>query len=377
MAVDFTSLPILDLQEAHSPDTKPSFLLALRDALVNVGFLYLKNPPIPDGLQDKLVEKAGAFFGLPTDVKENVQMVNSKYIRGWTALGVERTATTVDRRETFIVLFPSPKSGGDSTLKQVPDMQPVFEAYIASMQGLADEFTSLVAEALDLSPKVLSRLFNDPPLGLLKSAAYPNPGSSSSASEDTNFQGVGPHKDASFLTYLLQGTGHLSSLEVQNKSGAWISAPPIPNTLVINIGRGLEALTEGVCVATTHRVNLSPSQYIAPDGSPLGTRLSFPFFQTLHLDLRREDMSLDMPAHILSLRQRDVKSDAETFLDEIFKGPYGVSAFTSTLTSHPEVGRRWYPEILAEALEQQEKGKRMDDLRKETGANKEIRVDAN
>lgn len=256
-------------------------------------------------------------------------------------------------------------------------MQPVFEAYIASMQGLADEFTSLVAEALDLSPKVLSRLFNDPPLGLLKSAAYPNPGSSSSASEDTNFQGVGPHKDASFLTYLLQGTGHLSSLEVQNKSGAWISAPPIPNTLVINIGRGLEALTEGVCVATTHRVNLSPSQYIAPDGSPLGTRLSFPFFQTLHLDLRREDMSLDMPAHILSLRQRDVKSDAETFLDEIFKGPYGVSAFTSTLTSHPEVGRRWYPEILAEALEQQEKGKRMDDLRKETGANKEIRVDAN
>ena len=77
----------------------------------------------------------------------------------------------------------------------------------SEQQGQSEDLDASIGyyrEALDLSPKVLSRLFNDPPLGLLKSAAYPNPGSSS-ASEDTNFQGVGPHKDASFLTYLLQG----------------------------------------------------------------------------------------------------------------------------------------------------------------------------
>ena len=173
-------------------------------------------------------------------------------------------------------------------------------------------------------------------------------------------QGVGPHKDGSFLTYLLQGTGH-SSLEVQNKSGTWISAPPIPNTLVVNIGRSLEALTQGVCVATTHRVNLKPGQYLGPDNTALGKRLSFAFFQMVALDVTEEDMKVEIPPHILALRQNNVKSDAETFFVDLFKGPAGEALIANCITSYPELGKRWYPEILARMLDQQHKGKMLDD----------------
>lgn len=74
----------------------------------------------------------------------------------------------------------------------------------------------------------------------VKSAVHPLPDAQQVTA--TEFQGGGPHKDGLFLTYLLQGTGH-SSLEVQNKVDEWIAAPPIPGTLVVNIGRSLGAIT--------------------------------------------------------------------------------------------------------------------------------------
>ena len=50
----------------------------------------------------------------------------------------------------------------------------------------------------------------------------------------------------------------------------WISAPPIPNTFVINLGDALEHVTSGLLRATPHRVR-------ARHGAT-ADRLSFPFF---------------------------------------------------------------------------------------------------
>ncbi|RDW58917.1 uncharacterized protein DSM5745_11123 [Aspergillus mulundensis] len=47
------------------------------------------------------------------------------------------------------------------------------------------------------------------------------------------------------------GAAGLYCLEVQTQAGVWIAAPPLPGTLVLNIGRMLECSTHGVCAATT------------------------------------------------------------------------------------------------------------------------------
>lgn len=220
----------------------------------------------------------------------------------------------------------------------------------------------MVAEALDLDPTAFNKLLfqRRPRNSHLRIGAYPKPGCSQAT--ELEFQGVGPHKDGSFLTYLLQGTEH-SSLEVQNKSGNWIPVPPVPNTLVVNIGRSLEALTKGVCVATTHRVSLTLRQFLGPDNIPLGTRLSFAFFQFLDLDVTRDDMSLELPPQILQLREVDVKSDAETFFDDIFNGPVGEALLINLITSYPLLGERWYPDLLGKSLKQQHEAKLLDDAK--------------
>ena len=67
--MSFTSIPVLDLSQARDPATKPQFLAELRRALMEVGFLYLKNVGIEDEVFGEVVRLGKAFFDIPTEEK--------------------------------------------------------------------------------------------------------------------------------------------------------------------------------------------------------------------------------------------------------------------------------------------------------------------
>jgi isopenicillin N synthase-like dioxygenase len=67
--MSFTSIPILDLAAARDPATKPQFLKELRHALMEVGFLYLKNVGIEDELFQRVIELGTGFFDIPEEEK--------------------------------------------------------------------------------------------------------------------------------------------------------------------------------------------------------------------------------------------------------------------------------------------------------------------
>ncbi|KAJ5220378.1 Oxidoreductase 2OG-Fe(II) oxygenase family [Penicillium chermesinum] len=237
----------------------------------------------------------------------------------------------------------------DSTA--LPGFREAIENYIAQITNLSGKFTALIAEALDLPPNAFDEAFDNPQQHKLKLIKYPPP--PPDHSEATGFQGVGPHKDSGFLTFLLQATPH-HGLEVQNKAGDWISAPPIPDTFVINIGRALEAMTGGVCTATTHRVSLLKKNFVDSKGASLGARFSFPVFQGVSPDLSADKITLVVPQHIRDLvKDAKVKSDAEATFNQMFKRNLGEGTLVARVTSHQDVGQRWYPEILARALQGQ------------------------
>jgi len=119
-------------------------------------------------------------------------------------------------------------------------------------------------------------------------------------------QGVGPHYDSGFLTFLLQASEQLG-LEVQNVEGEWIPVPPKDNTLVVNFGKALENVTHYVARATCHRV-LSPR----PGDGP---RYSVPWFQSISQSIRLHDIDLRLPNEILALVQNrsEGKTDAVNY----------------------------------------------------------------
>ena len=79
----FSEIPILDISLARSPETKPEFLVQLRDALLNVGFLYIKNVGIDQDLYDRVCEAGIKFFDLPDEEKLRIEMKNQPSFLGY------------------------------------------------------------------------------------------------------------------------------------------------------------------------------------------------------------------------------------------------------------------------------------------------------
>ena len=46
----------------------------------------------------------------------------------------------------------------------------------------------------------------------------------------------------------------MGGLEIRNRDGDWVAVPPIPGTLVLNVGEVLKVWTDGVLSSTVHRV---------------------------------------------------------------------------------------------------------------------------
>ncbi|GLI82121.1 hypothetical protein PoHVEF18_010522 [Penicillium ochrochloron] len=360
----FTKIPVLDYAQTTSPSTRSAFLAALRDAIVNVGFFYLKNTSVSKELYRDLSEQSSALFNLPLDKKLEIEMVNSKHFLGYSRLGQEITALKNDYREQFDFATELPAPGPEEPLYRnirgpnqwpdrnfLPDFRPTIENYLDAIEELSTSFKSLVAEALDLPSNAFDDFFDSPSQNKFKLIKYPEPVDSHTGEET---QGVGPHKDSCFLTFLHQATPH-TGLEVQNKAGTWLPVHPIPGTLVINIGRALEAITGGVCTATTHRVTLRRENYLNGNGKSLGPRFSFAVFQGVSLDLGVEKIHIDIPDHIKELvKDEKVRSDAEATFNEMFNGSIGEGTLIARITSHQDVAQRWYPDLLKQALEAQQ-----------------------
>lgn len=214
------------------------------------------------------------------------------------------------------------------------------------MSSISALFTQLVAEAISLPADSFNRFFDEDQQHKLKIVKYPDLAELGIDGEQA--QGVGPHKDSMLTSYLLQATDH-RGLQVQNTAGQWIDCPPIDGTLVVAIGQGLEALTQGVCASTTHRV-LSPAK-------GTGARFSIPFFQGVSYDARFE--SMEVPEDVKSLRKAIMDRNGGRQDDVEFtfmKGRWshlGEATLMNRIKSHPDVGERWYPDLLKQIREKQ------------------------
>ena len=79
-----------------------------------------------------------------------------------------------------------------------------------------------------------------------------------------------PHEDINLLTLLPAADG--PGLELQLRSGEWISVPHSPGQLIVNIGDMLQEATGGYLPSTSHRV-------ATPDKEqPAVSRMSLPLF---------------------------------------------------------------------------------------------------
>lgn len=338
-------------------------------------------------------------------------MKNANSFLGYSRLAAEMTAGAVDQREQIDLSteHAAPAAGAPlchnmrwpnqwPSEAHAPGFRAVYTDYMRRMGAVSRYFTSLIAEAIQLPPTAFDKYFDADQQHKLKIVRYPDlaelnghqppppppppqqeqqqqqqkhepeqgqgvaegagGGGKGGAGDGSAHrpshaqppnQGVGPHKDSMLTTYLLQATHH-RGLQVQNVQGAWIDCAPVAGTLVVAIGQGMEALTQGVCVSTTHRV-LSPAA-----GS--GARFSIPFFQGVRYDADFDDLETvgvgAVPEAVRAQRRRVLGAQGGRRPDDVeFTFRAGAAARTlgeatlrNRVKSHPDVGARWYPDIL-------------------------------
>ena len=372
--MSFNKIPVIDLLLAFDPATKDTFISDLRYALIEVGFLVLTNyelvgPSIDD--LNHIKHQSFEFFNLPQLVKDDCSMIKSPHFLGYTKLGDEITNLKTDWREQIDLAnelpAPSPEEPIYRNLKgpnlwpdeqYIPKFKPAVNNFIDKMTKLTTVFRHLMADALGIPRQDLDKYFKPNQQTKMKLIAYPDilqlDNVESKIIENDNSlsgQGCGPHRDSDFITFIYQATDHVNSLQVQNFAGEWLSVPTIPNSLVVNGGQTLEAITQGVCKATIHRVMIPEA------GS--GTRVSIPFFQTIDLDAYKKDLG-NIPSQVLEMRdERDIKlsqwsKDAGFQFTPQLDHPIGHFVFRNRIKSHQNVAEKWYPDILKEVMEQYE-----------------------
>jgi isopenicillin N synthase-like dioxygenase len=235
------------------------------------GFFYVSGHGVPAGLLGQLADASAEFFALPAEDKLEIAMERGgRAWRGYFPVGAELTSGRPDLKEGLYfgaelpdddprVLAGTPLHGRNLFPRQVPRLRPLVLAYLDALTAVGQAVLTGVALSLDLDPGYFCTGYTADPTILFRIFHYPP------SPPQTGDWGVGEHTDYGLVTLLAQDDS--GGLQVAAPEG-WIDAPPVPGTLVCNIGDMLDRLTGGWYRSTPHRVrNLSGHG-----------RLSFPFF---------------------------------------------------------------------------------------------------
>ena len=332
------ALPVIDLGRLEAgAEERAHFLADLRRAAREVGFFYLTGHGVAAAQNGGLLAVARRFFALPDAQKQAVEMIHSPHFRGYTRAGREMTRGKPDWREQFDIGAEREcgwRAGDPAWMRlqgpnqwpqALPELRPALLAWQGAMTEVAIKLLRAFAEALGQSPDVFEPIYRGAPNQHIKIIRYPERGEASDAA--ASGQGVGPHKDSGFLSFILQDD--VGGLEVEAAGGAWIEATPREGAFVVNIGELLELASNGYLRATVHRV-------VAPP--PGRERLSAAFF--LGASHEATTPLLDLPAEFAA-EAKGPDSDPDNPLLQ----HAGANYLKGRLRSHPDVAQRHYGEL--------------------------------
>ncbi|CAA7261551.1 unnamed protein product [Cyclocybe aegerita] len=254
-----------DLKNIRSPDVEERKKLAdgIRDACVNVGFFYVKNHGVPEAFTDGALQMAKDFFDLPTEKKMEILNRKTPNFKGYSPLrsGNNDPAGDGDLQEGFEFGWEEPSPVGTTTQgnadgvmaganiwpADIPEFRETVLKYYYAAVDLGKALFPIFALALNL-PEVFFEDKTRHSAALMKLLHYPP----QTGPIDGRVIGIGAHTDWECFTILWQEP-KIQALQVLNSEKQWIDAPPIPGTLVINLGDQFARWTNDIFKSTVHR----------------------------------------------------------------------------------------------------------------------------
>ena len=261
--IDAGEVPVIDVAPLRDGTDPAGVGTELARAATEVGFLYVRN----HGVDAALVEgarKAGlAFFRMPEEAKREAG--TNRFHHGYLEPGSTKMYddARLDLKESFnwgIELDgvdgvahdseappTNPLLGPNEWPAAMPELEASVYPYFEAASACAEDLLRGFALGAGLDAEHFIRL-RDRPVSRGSLQYYPP--QPDGAGEDQF--GVAPHTDFGVVTVLCQD--EVGGLEIRQRSGTWAAMPPIPGTLVVNIGDLLERWSNRRYRSTVHRV---------------------------------------------------------------------------------------------------------------------------
>jgi len=258
--IDVEQIPVIDIaglasdQDAERRDVAAQ----MREAAERIGFFYVRNHGVPQDLVDRVFAASRAFFALPAEIKARATI--NEIHRGWLAVGQAKmyAGARIDLKESFLWGLELPADDPDVRAGKklmgpnnwpdfMPEMRAALSRYYDEILACGHRLLRGFAISLDRDADFFGPHFRKP---LARGSLVYYPPQPADLGEQQF--GVAPHTDYGGLTLLSQDmTG---GLQVLDKGGEWVTAHPIPGTLVINVGDLMARWTNNRFSSNAHRV---------------------------------------------------------------------------------------------------------------------------
>ena len=320
----------------------------VRDICHNVGFFLLVDHGLDPEFLARVFDMMRRLFALPVEKKMLIDKKQSPHFRGWEAIGSEFTNNRRDIREQVDLWTEQPARPTNVDPKYLrlmgpnqwfpvdvlPGYRELMTEWFEKIKQVADHIMELLAVGLGLDP---THVFGDQSerMSHTKLIRYPP--------TPCGEAGVNAHHDTGFLTLLSCET--TPGLQVENESGEWIDVtPPTPDTIVVNLGEMLQAMTGNYYIATPHRVIVTEERYSIAyfHGTSLDTKL-----EPLPLDDRYRRAVAASPRHAHAgymARREETQSGVGSMKSTRKAATYGEHVWNYLSRSYPQNMSAFYPD---------------------------------
>ena len=254
--LEIDKIPVIDITKLRDGSDPKSVSSELHKASTGLGFIYIKGHGIPKEVIESLRSEGLAFFRNNENKKSEVKITEKH--RGWLGYGGAKMKDNAkaDLKESFLwgcqdkngfSLENHPLRGSNVW----PKFQPALEQYAMSYFNHADKLARNLLRGFALGLKLDQEFFLKTcknPLSRASLVYYPNQPSNLGK----NQFGVSSHTDFGVLTVLCQDS--VGGLQVEDINGNWFHAPPIEDTIIVNVADLLSRWTGGEYKSTPHRV---------------------------------------------------------------------------------------------------------------------------
>ena len=277
--IDPDEVPVIDIAPLRGSTDPDGVGAELARAATEVGFLYVRNHGVETALVERARRAALAFFRLSEEAKREAG--TNRFHHGYLKPGSTKMYddAKLDLKESFnwgieldggsgveldgepstdpaveLGAGPSAESAPANPLlgpnvwpAAMPELKAHVYPYFEAASACAEDLLRGFALGAGLDPEHFIR-HRDQPVSRGSLQYYPP--QPDGAGEDQF--GVAPHTDFGVLTVLCQD--RIGGLEIRRRDGGWAAMPPIPGTLVVNIGDLLERWSNRRYRSTVHRV---------------------------------------------------------------------------------------------------------------------------